>query len=123
MPKSGGGIQSRVVSNVYRPKVEPVANKASPAGAGQLGAAVQFRKEPLIQGRGYNPAGVPATGIPGKYNAKTSGPGSLRTTYASGSQSHYGATALSAVNKAPDPSATGNRGRDILSDFGPERRR
>jgi len=88
---TGGGIQSRVVSNVYRPKVEPVANKASPAGAAQLGAAVQFRKEELVQrGAGYNPAGVPATGVPGKYNAKTQGPGSQRTTYAHGSQSLYG---------------------------------
>src|SRR5262245_2900464 len=124
MPKiSGGGITSNKLVTSKGYKTEPVANKASPAGAGQLGAAVQFRKEPLIQGPGYNPPGVPATGVPGKYNAALQGPGSQRTICRSGGQSQYGSPAPSAVNRAPDRSATGNRGRDILSDFGPERDR
>jgi len=56
---SGGGITSNKLVTSKGYKTEPVANKASPAGAGQLGTAVQFKKEPLIQGKGYNPALVP----------------------------------------------------------------
>jgi hypothetical protein len=110
--KSGGGLTSNKLVQSKGYKVEPVANKASPAGAGQLGTAVQFRKEPLIQqGKGFNPGGVPATGVPGKFNAATSGPGSGRTVYPSGAQSQYG-------KPVSDPAP---RPRDILSEYGPER--
>jgi len=120
MPKIMSG---RNVTSVYRPKVEPVANRANVEGVAQQGAATAFHKKPIIQGRGYEPAAMPATGVPGKYNAKTQGPGSLRTVYHSGAQSHYGPNPSNAVNRSPDPPATGNRGRDILKDYGPERGR
>src|SRR5262245_50534318 len=58
MPRivSGGGINSRQVvqSNKGR-KVEPVANRANVAGVAQLGAATQFRKDPIMSGKGYEP--------------------------------------------------------------------
>ena len=109
--KSGGGITSNKLVTSKGYKTEPVANKASPAGAGQLGAAVQFRKEPLIQGKGYNPAPVPATGIANaRKGPSEAGPGSGRTIYKSGSQS-----------PTPPVSKPVGAGRDILSEFGPER--
>jgi len=119
---TGGGIQgNKVVQSRSGVKVEPKPHAVSPAGVAQQGMATAFKKEELYQGKGYAGAAMPATGIPGRYNAKTSGPGSLKTVMPSGSQSHYGPNAANAVNRAPDPPATGNRGRDILSDFGPER--
>jgi hypothetical protein len=111
--KSGGGLTSNKLVQSKGYKQEPVANKANVASVAQQGLATQFRKEPLIQqGKGYNPSGVPATGIPGKYNAAAQGPGSGRTTYKSGSQSTYG-------RPVSDPAA--GRARDILSEFGRER--
>src|SRR5262245_48983663 len=100
---SGGGYGSKPVSNVYRPKVEPKPHAMSPAAVNQMGVSTQFKKEELRQGPGYRGGAMPATGIPGKYNAATSGPGSLRTVMPSGSQHQYGASAPSAVNRAPDP--------------------
>jgi len=82
-----------------------------------MGVSTPFRKEPLIQGKGYEPAPVPATGVPGKYNSAQQGPGSQRTVYPTGSQTMYGRPAPNAVNRAPDPPAA-KPGRDILSDFG-----
>jgi hypothetical protein len=120
--RSGGGISSnKVVQSRAGYKVEPQANKASPAGADGLGQAVQFKKDALIQaGKGYNPAPVPPTGAPGKYNSAWQGPGSGRTVYGRGSQSTYGPVNPGERNVAPDPPATGTRGRDILSGYGPE---
>jgi|SRR6266498_2493095 len=102
--KSGGGIQ---YSTTKAPKVEPVSRKASPAGSAQLGAATQFKKEPLIQGRGYEPKPMPSTGIAkATFNSASQGPGSGRTVYGSGSQS-------------PTPQAKEMpAGRDILSEYG-----
>jgi hypothetical protein len=119
---TGGGIQSRNVSNVYEPKIEPKPRAMSPAGVAQQGMATAFKKEPLEKGPGFRGGPMGATGVPGKYNAATSGPGSLRTTYPSGSQTQYGSPAPNAVNRAPDPPAT-TPGRDILSSYGPERGR
>jgi hypothetical protein len=121
---SGGGFNSRVVKHDRKVKSEPVAHKASPAGAAQQGMAVQFRKEPLQQGpgSGYQQKPCGPTGVPGKYNAATSGPGSMRTVHPSGSQSQYGPVAQGSRNTAPDVPAT-KGGRDILSDYGPEKRR
>jgi hypothetical protein len=110
MPRlTGGGYGSRQVSHVKTGKTEPIPHKASPAGAAQQGMAVQFRKEPLQQGRGYEPAKQGDTGIAqAKYNPATTGPGSLRTTYRSGSQS-------------PTPPAKEMpAGRDTLAEYGPE---
>jgi hypothetical protein len=121
--KSGGGIQSRNVSHRYEPKVEPVAHKANVGAVAQEGRAVQFEKEPLTQGRGYEPKPMGPTGIGrATTSTATSGPGSQRTTYASGSQGRYGPNAPNAVNRSPDPPGTAP-GRDILSDYGPEIRK
>ena len=119
---TGGGYKSRNVSNVYEPKTEPITHKGNPAGVAQQGLAVRFRKEPITSGKGYEPEKMPPTGVAGKYNAATQGPGSQRTTYARGTQAQYGSPAGNAVNRAPDMPAT-TPGRDILSGYGPERRR
>jgi hypothetical protein len=119
---TGGGISgNKVVQSRSGGKVEPVAHRANVAGVAQQGVSTQFEKEPLTQGRGYEPKAMPATGVPGKFNSAAQGPGSGRTVYGSGSQSQYGPVAPGQVNRAPDPPATAP-GRDILSDYGPERR-
>ena len=86
MKLSGGGI----TSNKYKTsksgqKVEPVTHRGNVAGVAQQGMATAFRKEPLIQGKGES-GPMPATGVRGTYNSATSGPGSGRTVYPSGSQ-------------------------------------
>jgi hypothetical protein len=103
---SGGGINSNKVVQSKTGKVEPVSRKASPAGAAQLGRAVQFKKEPLEQGRGYEPGPKGSTGLSGTYNPAREGPGSGRTTYRSGSQS-----ATPQANEMP-------AGRDTLAEYG-----
>jgi|SRR5215831_6080610 len=107
--KSGGGYDSRVVKHSTGYKTEPVPHKASPAGAAQQGLATQFRKEPLQAGRGYSQGPMKPTGIANAtYNAATSGPGSGRAIYRSGSQS-------------PTPPAREMpAGREILGSYGPE---
>jgi hypothetical protein len=122
MPRivSGSGINSnKVVQSKKGQKVEPTSHRANVAGVAQQGLATQFRKEPLEQGRGYEPKEVGATGAPGQYNSASVGPGSQRTVYRSGSQSQYGLVAQGQVNGAPDPPSTAP-GRDILSDYGRE---
>ena len=87
--KSGGGITSnKYVTSKGGQKVEPVSKAMSPAGVGQQGISTAFAKSPIEQGPGYSPGKMPSTGIAqAKYNPATTGPGSLRTTYRSGSQS------------------------------------
>jgi hypothetical protein len=108
--KSGGGITSNKYVTSKAPKTEPISRKASPAGVNQMGVATQFKKEPVISGKGYDPAKVGPTGVQkATVRPDTPGPGSGRTTYASGSQS-------------PTPPAKEMpKGRDILSQYGPER--
>ena len=122
--KSGGGISgNKVVQSRSGQKVEPKTHKASPAGAAQQGMAVQFKKEPLQAGQGYEPKAEGSTGIAGAtYNSATAGPGSQRTMYRTGSQMQHGPVARGETNRAPDPPSTAPW-RDILSDYGPERRR
>src|SRR5262249_47718754 len=84
---TGGGIQSRNVSKVYEPKAEPKPRAANVEAVAQQGAALAFKRKELFDGPGFRGGPQQPTGIPGKYNAATSGPGSLRTTYRSGSQS------------------------------------
>ena len=112
--KSGGGIQgNKVVQSKASQKVEPVAHKASPAGAAQLGMSVQFEKEKLRSGSGYEPKAMGSTGIANARQGHAGpGPGGGgRTIYKSGSQS-------------PTPPAREMpAGRDTLSEYGPERRR
>src|SRR5262245_49178348 len=107
--KSGGGINSnKVVQSRSGAKVEPVSKAGNVAGVAQQGLATAFRKEPIIQGQGYTPKAMPATGIRGTFNSATSGPGSGRTVYPSGSQ---GAT---------PPAREMPAGRDTLSEDGPD---
>src|SRR5215467_8971636 len=104
---TGGGIQSsRVVQSRAGYKVEPDARRANVEGVAQQGMATAFRKEPVIQGKGYEPTAMPATGVPGYFNSAKVGPGSGRTIMKSGSQSQYGPSAASAVDRSPDPPAS-----------------
>jgi len=114
--RTGGGINSKVnVSPSVRTGRD--ANKISPEGVAQIGAAVQFPRKPLVQGTG---------GYGVKYgnevalNVGKGGPGTGRTVHASGSQGQHGPAAQGARDTAPDTPAT-KPGRDILSDYGPER--
>jgi hypothetical protein len=108
MARSGGGYDSRVVKHSTDYKTEPVPHKASPAGAAQQGMAVQFKKEPLEAGRGYEPGKMGPTGSRGIYDGSAMGPGSGRTTYRAGSQS------------ATPPAREMLAGREILGAYGPE---
>jgi hypothetical protein len=112
--RNGGGIQSRVVKHVNAPKREPIAKAVSPAAVDQQGQAVQFKKEALYQGKGFQPPGP-------NWNTKQ-GPGANRTIYKTGSQAMHGKPNPGEINRAPDPPATGTRGHDILSDYGKDYR-
>ena len=111
MPKivSGGGITSNKYVTSKSAKVEPKSKAMSPEAVAQQGAATAFVKPPLVQGPGYTPTKVGATGIAkATVRPDIPGPGSGRTTYASGSQS-------------PTPTAEPMaKGRDTLAEYGPE---
>src|SRR5262249_13666402 len=112
--KSGGGINSnKTVQSKSGWKVDPTAHAANVAGVAQQGMAVAFKKEPLIQGKGYESKPVPATGVKGTYNAATQGPGSQRTVHPKGSQAEYGNAGPQAMRTNPMPA-----GKDILSEYG-----
>jgi hypothetical protein len=108
---SGGGI----TSNKYKTskggqKVEPVTHRGNPAGVGQQGAALAFKREPITQGKGYEPAKIGPTGIANASKGPAgAGPGGMgRTIYRSGSQS-------------PTPPAHEIApGRNTLAEYGPE---
>jgi hypothetical protein len=108
---SGGGI----TSNKYKTskagqKVEPVTHKANVAAVAQQGMAVQFEKEPLTQGKGYEPKVMGSTGIANASKGPAgAGPGGGgRTIYAKGSQSPNA------------PTREMSPGRDTLSEYGPD---
>jgi hypothetical protein len=87
---TGGGISgNKTVQARAGGKVEPKAKAINPASVAQQGMATQFRKEPLVQGKGYNPAPVGPTGIANARQGHDGpGPGGGgRTIYKSGSQS------------------------------------
>src|SRR5262245_23123306 len=84
---SGGGYNSRVVKHDHKYKQEPVTHRGNPAGVAQQGISTAFRKEPITQGKGYEPAAMGPTGVRGTYNPATQGPGSQRTVHPTGSQS------------------------------------
>jgi hypothetical protein len=85
---SGGGYNSRVVTHKSALKSEPVSKAANVAGVAQQGMATAFKKEPLIQGKGYEPARMGPTGIANATKGQAgAGPGGYgRTIYRSGSQ-------------------------------------
>jgi hypothetical protein len=109
--QSGGGI----TSNKYKTskggqKVEPVTHRGNAAGVAQQGMAVAFKKEPITQGKGYEPARMGPTGIANSTKGPAgAGPGGYgRTIYKSGSQS-------------PTPAAREMpAGRNTLAEYGPE---
>jgi len=108
--KSGGGITSnKYVTSKSGQKVEPKSRAMNVEAVAQQGAQLAFARKPLEQGPGYTPGKMGDTGIAkATYNPATSGPGSLRTTYASGSQS-------------PTPPAHGMpAGRNTLAEYGPD---
>jgi hypothetical protein len=107
---SGGGITSnKYQTSRLGQKVEPVAKAANVGGVAQQGMATAFKKEPLMQGKGYEPGKVGATGIANaRQGPAEAGPGSNRVIYKSGSQS---------PTPAPTPMTPG---RDILSEYGRE---
>ena len=93
---SGGGHGSK---NIVHPKVRTGAGAkaAHEGGVSQLGnkvgnhitnkSATNYRGDPLFAGRGYNPAKY---GNEVALNVGKGGPGTGRTTYASGSQDCHG---------------------------------
>src|SRR6516165_11747370 len=88
--QSGGGI----TSNKYKTskggqKVEPTTHRGNVAGVAQQGMAVALKKEPITQGKGYEPAKMGNTGIANSVKGPSgAGPGGMgRTIYKSGSQS------------------------------------
>ena len=107
--KSGGGISSnRTVQSRNGMKVEPVTHKGNVSGVAQQGRSLAFARDPITQGKGYEPGKMTATGLRGTYNPATQGPSSQRTTYKAGSQS-------------ATPSTTGMpAGRNTLAEFGPD---
>jgi hypothetical protein len=109
---SGGGYTSNKLVQSQKWKQEPRAKAVSVPAVAALGRSEQYRKPPLEQGAGYSTKPQGSTGVPGKYNAATSGPGSGRTIYKSGGQSLYGPVNPGIGKGAP---------RDILSEFGPEK--
>jgi len=109
--KSGGGILSnKTVQSRSGGKVEPKTQAGNVAGVAQQGMATAFKKEPLIQGKGYETGPMPATGIANATKGPAgAAPGGMgRTIYKSGSQS-------------PTPPAREMpAGRNTLAEFGPD---
>jgi hypothetical protein len=104
--RSGGGITSNKLKQDRLSKAEPRSRAISPEAADQLGQATSFKKPPLDMGRGYQPVGPTD-------NVKAVGVGGGRTVMRCGSQNLHGP-----VNRGHSPAA-----RDILSEFGPEKRK
>jgi hypothetical protein len=102
--RSGGGITSNKLVQSRAPKAEPKAHAMSPGGVSRIGVhpSPLSRPEPIEAGRGFQPVGPTD-------NVAAVGVGGGRTVHRTGSQS-------------PTPAAKAMpAGRDILSEFGPER--
>jgi hypothetical protein len=97
MPRTGGGINSRVVSNVNAPKQEPRAHAVSVGATSRLGGVVGVGTpfKPLISGAGYSTPVGPTNGL----DARPGGNG--RQIMKSGSQGQHG----SAVSGTARPGA------------------
>jgi hypothetical protein len=98
--RPAGGLHSRNVSHTSAPKQEPKPHRASPAGASQIGQKTAYKKDELIQGKGYATPVGPTQSV--------AGPGGGRNIHPSGSQ--HG---LRPAQPLPE-------GRDTLAEFGPE---
>jgi hypothetical protein len=106
--KSGSGYTSNKLVQSKGYETEPKSKAIDPASVSTLGVSTQFKKPDLVSGAGYQPKPMPETGSRGTYNSAAQGPGSLRTTYRSGSQQ-----ATPAPTDMPS-------GRDTMSEYGPE---
>jgi len=105
--KPGGGIDSKQVVQRRAPKAEPVPRKVNPAAVSQLGEALAFKPEPVFVGKGYATPQGPSD------NVAAVGVGGGRTLYGqSGTQTTHGPV----VGHRPEA------GRDILSQFGPDKK-
>jgi hypothetical protein len=80
MPRTGGGINSKVVSNVSAPKREPLVNPVSPGAVSRLGAVVGVGTphKNLYSSKATTPFGT---------TPSVAGPGGGRMIMPSGSQS------------------------------------
>jgi hypothetical protein len=97
MPRTGGGINSKVVSNVNAPKREPISHAVSPGAVSRMGGAlgVGSNYKALYSGAGYSTPQGPTDGM-------GQGPGSNgRQIMRSGSQGQHG----SAVSGVARPGA------------------
>jgi hypothetical protein len=107
---TGGGYKSRphVEVGVKYGQNSRSTNVISPAGVDQLGQGLAFKQEKLVVGKAPQvPLGNVVAG-----NVGQGGPGTGRTLYGKGG------------SQSPTPPAKEMpKGRDILSEFGPERRR
>ena len=113
--RPGGGIVGKNVRQVRAPKAEPIPHKVNPTAVDQLGQALAHKPDALYGGRGY------ATPV-GPTSNMGQGPGANRTLYGqSGTNQTYGAVRGPEADRAPDVPAA-RPGRDILSQFGPERK-
>jgi hypothetical protein len=95
--RSGGGANSRVVSNVNAPKVEPKSHAVSVGATSRLGAVVGegTPHKSLYSGAGYSTPVGPTSGL----DARPGGNG--RQIMKSGSQGQHGP----AVSGTPRPGA------------------
>ena len=103
---TGGGSNKLVSPNI---RTGSLRKGSSPGAADQIGQTVAFRKDQIDAQRGYNASQL---GNAVALNSK-SAPGQGRTTHPCGSQGTFGP--VNPGNSVP--------ARDILSSFGPERRK
>ena len=117
--RSGGGYESLKTKSIRESTREkPATHKISEEAAAQLGAQVGFRGAPtLYQGQGFQPVPMGNT----RTVDPKPGPGSGRQVLRSGAQGLHGPVSQGVKDWAPDVSATGTRGVDILSQYGKER--
>ena len=117
--RSGGGINSLKTKSIREASREkPRTHKMSEEASAQLGASVAFKAPTLYQSHGFQPV---RHGNELATNVGKGGPGAGRTVHRSGAQGLYGAVARGVADYAPDVPAT-TPGRDILRDYGKERR-
>jgi hypothetical protein len=85
--RTGGGINSRVVSNVNAPKQEPRPHAVSVGAVSRIGAVVSVDTphKALMQGAGYSTPVGPTSGL----DARPGGNG--RMVMKSGTQGQHGA--------------------------------
>jgi hypothetical protein len=108
MAKLTGGGSNKFVSPSIR--TGSGSKGSSPGAADQIGQSTAFKKEQVDAGRAYNSGGKYGNEL--ALNSK-SAPGQGRTIHSCGSQGTHGPVA-----GAPRPA-----GRDILSEFGPDKRK